>query len=370
MSTEFNRPTLPELLARIQGDIEGAVTGVTARLRRRFERAAAFAIASVSDGLHGHIAWVADQIFPDTAVERYLLRWCSLFGITRKAAVRASGLLEIDGTGGDMPTGTLWVRPTDGRQYETLADVDDLAAPGTVQIRALIGGLNSNVDPGTELQLVTPISGINGTGTADADGITGGTDQETLAALLERLIRRIQDPPKGGAPGDFIAWATEVAGVRRAWEYVGVDGTGNPGLGLVALAFVRDDDVDEFDDPDIIPDEDEVEAMQQYMDDRFFGEEVIVFAPTPVPLALTIQLDPNTSTIRDAVRAEIRDLLLRDAEPGGLMLISRINEAISAAAGEADHILVSPTANVEHGFGEMATYDPDPDGVIEFEDMP
>jgi uncharacterized phage protein gp47/JayE len=200
------------------------------------------------------------------------------------------------------------------------------------------------------LQLVTPISGIEGTGTVDADGLTGGTDIESLTLLLERLIRRIQDPPKGGAPGDFVTWALEVAGVTRAWEYVGVDGEGNPGIGKVALAFVRDED------DSIIPSAGEVEEVQDYLNDRFFGEEVIVFAPTAAPMAFEIRLSPNTVAVQNAVKAELQDMITRDAEPGGTIPISRINEAISAAAGEVDHLLVSPTADVEHDFGEMATY--------------
>lgn len=351
MPTEFQRPTLPELIARVQADIEGEVTGITARLRRRFERAAAVAVAIVGHGLHGHLAWIAEQIFPDTAVERELLRWAAVFGVIRKVAVRSAGSIEVTGAGGDMPAGTLWVRQADGRLYETLADAEDITTAESVTLRAVDGGLDGDMDAGQELALVNPVADVDGTAVVSAGGLTGGTDLESLGALLERLLRRIQDPPKGGAPGDFVTWALEVAGVTRAWEYVGVDGTGNPGIGKVALAFVRDED-----DP-IIPDGDALQEVQDYLDDRFFGDEVIVFAPTAVPLALAITLTPNTSDVRTAVLAEIADMISRDSEPGGTILLSRINEAISAATGEVDHVLTSPTEDVEHDFGEMATYD-------------
>jgi uncharacterized phage protein gp47/JayE len=351
MPTEFQRPTLAELIARVQADLESEVTGITARLRRRFERAAAVATAIVGHGLHGHLAWVAEQIFPDTAVERFLLRWAAVFGLTRKAAVRATGFVSVTGTGGDMPAGTQWVRPADGRLYETLTDADDITTAVDVQLRAVEGGIDGNVDAGEELTLVNPVADVDGTAVVDEDGIDGGADLETLEALLERLLHRIQDPPKGGAPGDFETWALEVAGVTRAWEYVGVDGTGNPGIGKVALAFVRDGD------EDIIPDGDALQEVQDYLDDRFFGDEVIVFAPTEAPLTVTITLTPNTSAVQTAVKAEIADMISRDAEPGGTILLSRIREAISAATGETDHVLLAPTADVEHDFGEMATYD-------------
>ena len=55
-----------------------------------------------------------------------------------------------------------------------------------------------------------------------------------------------------------------------------------------------------------------------------------------------------------AVEAELRDLLARDAEPGGTILISRIREAVSIAAGETDNVVSTPTANVTHAAGELA----------------
>ena len=81
---------------------------------------------------------------------------------------------------------------------------------------------------------------------------------------------------------------------------------------------------------------------------------VDVFAPTPVALNLSITLLPDTAAIRASVEAELKDLLARDAVPGGTLLISRIREAISIAAGEADHVLTSPTANIDHDAGELA----------------
>lgn len=358
MATEFNRPTIPELISRIQSDIESAVTGVTARLRRRFERAVSVALAHVSHGLHGHLSWVADQIFPDTAVERYLLRWCSLFGVDRKVAQRASGGILVSGSGGTMLAGRQWVRPLDGRLYETTEDSDGaITTEVTIAVRAVEGGEDGDADAGTELQLVSPLAGVNGTADVAAGGLTGGTDLESLPLLLERLIERIQSPVMGGAPGDHVTWAEEVPGVTRAWEYEGVDGQGNPGPGLVAVTFVKDEA------DDIIPTVDDVDEVQFYIDDRS-PKQVEVFAPTAVPLVLEITLVPDTAAVRTAVLAEIRDLLAREAEPGTRLPLDHIDEAISAAVGEIEHDLVSPVADVQPGFGELLVYD---QGSIDFD---
>ena len=48
----------------------------------------------------------------------------------------------------------------------------------------------------------------------------------------------------------------------------------------------------------------------------------------------------------DAIEAELADLIRRESEPGGTLLVSHIREAISTAQGETDHELTSPTADV------------------------
>jgi uncharacterized phage protein gp47/JayE len=75
-----------------------------------------------------------------------------------------------------------------------------------------------------------------------------------------------------------------------------------------------------------------------------------------VPLNFNIELTPNSLTVKAAVEAELRDLLLREAAPGVTLLISHVREAISTAVGETDHVLISPTANQTYTTGQMPTF--------------
>jgi uncharacterized phage protein gp47/JayE len=59
--------------------------------------------------------------------------------------------------------------------------------------------------------------------------------------------------------------------------------------------------------------------------------------------------------VQAAVQAELQDLLLREAKPGGTILLSHIRAAISAAAGETDYVLASPAADVTNTAGNMST---------------
>jgi uncharacterized phage protein gp47/JayE len=354
MGTDFTRPTTAELLEQAQTDVEGELTGVNAQLRRRPERALAMAPAGLADGLHDHLDWNADQIIPDKASDAYVVRWAELFGLTRKPAVPAQGTIAVTGTGGNMLQGALWVRLADGATFSTDADANAITA-STVAVTAVTPGAAGDTLAGQTLQLVSPISGVDSIATINAD-IEGGTDQETIPALLERLLDRLQRPPMGGAPGDHVTWALEVPGVTRAWEYGGTNGVGNQALGKVALTFVCDGDGDILNPSGIIPDNTKVAEVQAYLDARS-SAEVIVFAPTPVAFDYTVTLTPNGDPlVEPAVEAEIYDLLARDAVPGGTIKLSHVNEAISEAEGETDHVLTLPAADVTHAFGEIAIY--------------
>jgi len=158
------------------------------------------------------------------------------------------------------------------------------------------------------------------------------------------LLARIRQAPAGGAQHDYVGWALEVAEVTRAWVYPGW-----MGAGTVGVAFVMDAR------PDLIPTEDDVASVQAHLAGLApVTADVIVIAPTPYPVDLTITaLTPGDDATRAAVTAEVRDLLIREGQLGGTILVSRLREAISQAAGETDHVLTSPSANVTAPAGQL-----------------
>jgi uncharacterized phage protein gp47/JayE len=231
-------------------------------------------------------------------------------------------------------------------QYTTDAEATISGGLAMIAVTAVEGGQAGNAAAASSLSFDTPIAGVSVSATVDAAGLTAGADIEADDDLRARLLARIQTPPHGGAAHDYIAWALEVAGVTRAWVY-----PAELGLGTITVRFVRDDDASP------IPDAAEVLAVQAYIDSvRPVTAVVTVAAPIAVPLNFTIDITPDTAAIRAAIEAELRDLLLREAEPGATILLSHIREAISLATGESDHILTAPAANVTHTTGEMATF--------------
>lgn len=341
----FMRPTLPQLIDRDAADIESRLPTVDARLRRSILGVLARMHAGSVHGLYGYLDYISKQVMIDTADETYLTRHAAIWGIARKAAAPAKGNAIFTGTTGvTVPAGTALQR-SDGTEFTT--DVDGTLAAGTVTVAvtATVGAAASNTAANTSLQLVSPIAGVTSSATVDSLGLTGGTDIETLDAWRARLLERVQRPPHAGTSDDYIAWALEVAGVTRAWCYP-LEG----GNGTVTVRFVRDNDAS------LIPDATEVTTVQNYIAAKKpIGATLTVAAPVAAPLNFSITLTPSTQAVKDAVTAELQDMLLRDAQPGGTILLSHINEAISIATGETDHVLTAPTADVTHTVGQLAT---------------
>lgn len=342
----FARPDLQTLIDRAAGDIETRLPGADARLRRSNLNVLARVHAGGVHGLYGYLDWLARQILVDLAEAEILERHASIWGIARVPAAFAVGQATATGTNGTVvPAGTIF-RRADGAEYATDAEATIAGGSATLTLVAVEAGQAGNAAANTTLNIVTPIAGLNAAAAVMAGGLASGADIEEDDSLRARVLARIQQPPHGGARHDYVAWAKEVPGVTRAWCY-----PLELGVGTVTVRFVRDDDAS------IIPDPAEVATVQAYIDARRpVTANLTVVAPVAVPIAFQITLTPNSAGVQAAVEAELRDLLLREAEPGSTILISHIREAISLAAGETDHVLVAPAADVTHTIGEMATF--------------
>jgi len=339
----FTRPALADLISRVRNDMLSRLSADDV-LRRADAEVYGRVMAGVAHGLYGFLDWISRQILPDTSDTDILDRQASIWGVARiPAAVATGSVTFVVQAGAAIPSVTL-LQALDGVQYQTTADATITAPSATAPVSAVVAAAAGNRVTGQALSLVSPVAGVQTTATAGA--LVGGADIETDDALRARLLTRIQQPPQGGASYDYVAWALKVAGVTRAWCY-----PQELGLGTVTVRFVRDNDAT------LIPDTGEVAAVQTYINSvRPVTAQVTVVAPVAVPLNFTIQgLVPSNSTVQAAVQAELADLLLREAVPGGTILLSHIRAAISAASGETDYVLNAPAANVTNTTGNMST---------------
>jgi uncharacterized phage protein gp47/JayE len=341
----FYRPPLRDMVARIGEDIAARLPGAEAALRRSVLGVLTRVFAGAVDGLYGYLTWLARQIFPDTAEGVYLDRWAAIWGVSRKPAARAFGALRVTGfAGAVVPIGTAWAWQggidAEGQALPTVIveATEEVTLPPTgfalVSARAAEAGAGSTLPVGARLSLVNALPGIF----ADARVETawgGGADVESDDSLRERLLARIQRPPEGGAVHDYLAWALAVPGVSRAWIY-----PHRMGLGTVGVAVMWQSGGG----ADRTATDGELQLVFNFIDDRRpVTAGVFVFALQSVAINLTIRLKPPSQAVKDAVRANLLDLFMREGAPGGVLLISHIREAISTALGEWDHVVDPPT---------------------------
>jgi uncharacterized phage protein gp47/JayE len=333
----FARPTLAELVTRIQADMVSRLDLSGSPLRRSVVYVLARVMAGAAHLLHGHLEFLAKQLFADRAEEEYLLRIASLYGMSKNPATFATADVEVTGTNGTLiPAGTVLLR-SDAAEYTTDADATIASGTAIASVTASVAGSAGTLTDGAELAFESPIAGVTSTATVD-DATADGSDEESVEALRTRLLARIAEPPHGGIAADYVAWAKLVTGVTRVWVTpLGL------GAGTVVVRFVRDGDASP------IPDVGEVAAVQAKLEEMAPAHATpTAVAPTALDLDPEIEITPDTAELRAAVEAELEDLILRKGEPGGALLLSAIRTAIGSVPGIEDYDLVSPVADVTH----------------------
>lgn len=332
----FQRPTLPELITRVEGDLKSGLQLVVI-LRRSFLGVIARVMAGLAHLLFGFLKFIEQEAFPDTASAENLDRWAGIYGVLRKEATFSEFICNVTGTAGVViPAGRVY-RRSDGVEYTVISEVTLTGSGDQINLVATTQGAAPEVQVSDVVTILSPIAGLNSNATV-ATVITEPENTESDDSLRARLLDKIRNPPSGGAANDYIQWALAVPGITRAW--INPQGLG-PGTVLV---FVVNDD-----EAPITPSLAKITEVFDYIEPlRPVTANVTVVAPTLLPLNLTIEIKPNTTAVQNAVTAELKDLILRDSSLAGSyqspsvlntgkILLSKINEAISIAQGEEDH---------------------------------
>ena len=328
----FDRPTLRELITQMTTDAEREAGAK--QLRQSNLRVLPKVFAYACHGLYGFITWILKQLFPDTAEKQFLDRQASIQGIYRRAASKATGTLTVSYTeGATLPVGTIFMAD-DQMRYETTAEPE--VGSYTVPVQCLETGTIGNREAGQTYTLVSPVVGVD----AEAVGseMAGGAEAESDESLRKRLLFRLQNPPRGGAKEDYIAWAEEVPGVTRAWCF-----PKEQGIGTVVVRFATDGMTE-----DGIPTSGMVQIVSDYIAEVApVTATPYVVAPVAKPVNFRIKdLIPDSESVRAQVEAELKSLFIKEAHPGEALKLTHIQQAISSAAGEDDYELLEPTADV------------------------
>ena len=104
-----------------------------------------------------------------------------------------------------------------------------------------------------------------------------------------------------------------------------------------------------------VPTSPELAAVAAYINARRpVTAAVFVLGATLLPINISLHLIPDTVATRAAVTAALQIAFLQDAQIGGTVFASRLDNAISGS-GEYAHERFSPTADVAVGATQLPT---------------
>ena len=291
---------------------------------------------SAIEGLYEHQKWISRQIFADTADEDILeTKHANPRGIYRKAATFATGMVRFTGTVGiAVPIGTE-CKTTGGIAIITTA-TGEIGVGGTVDIaaKAVLTGLAGNQVASTALTLMDAPAGVQSQATIVA--MTGGTEVETPAELLARVLYDMRLPPSGGAPHDYYKWAISVPGVTDAYIFTqrrsanSVDVVIETIGGLPSAQLIAD-------------------TLAYINSMRPPCVDLLVMGPTLVPVNIVGVTTLSGVTLVDAT-VSITSLLqayFTALEMGEVVRRVKILSLITSVKGVIDINLTSPAANVQ-----------------------
>lgn len=319
------------LLAAAAINTPEALSGADLALARSNIRALAFVQAVGIHGMYRYLRdFIARQAIPGQARGRFLDAWLNSYKLPRKGAAFSTGTATGTGTAGvTLTAGTLLQSDATGLVYQVAQDAE-VASGGVVSIslRAKKAGTTYNAGGPVTLSLISSYPGVNATFTA-ADGLSGGTETESDAYALYRLMQRLGSVPRGGCPQDYARWAMSVSGITRAW------GLRNPaGPTSAGVVIMADDNA-----PYGIPTPAQRQEVYDYIADPTRGppDELIVVVPTSQVIDLTIRLTDPTDSKQAAVLAELNDLFFRAATPGVALPHTSLIEVVTSAGGDHDY---------------------------------
>jgi uncharacterized phage protein gp47/JayE len=269
--------------------------------------------ASVDAGIHhqllGDLDFLADQIFPDTAMGEYLrLHWSDR--VPPLYAIAANGTIQISGNPNvAVPAGLIYASASGSRYFTTSSyhiGPDGLAI---AQVKAEAPGEGSNLAEDQNLTLISSIpAGIDSGAITVGSGIVGGVNGESDEAYLARVLSALQNNTRYGKPGDFADWAKDASPeVSKAWEFK------NFGVfGALLIQVIGGDQITGVNQVDNLA------AVIDYISEVAPPVLFSVCTPALISLNPSISLLPaeDTTVNRDTVVNRLKTYLQMVAKPG------------------------------------------------------
>lgn len=325
----YIRPTITEIKDRIEKGIEARLFSKLALLRVAILRVLARVFAGAIHGNYGYLEWLSRQLFVTTAETLFLNRHGRMWSVNRRSGSFATGKAVFTGLDGVIISPETVIQTEDGIEFATVqsGEIGDVT-PGEIEIliQAVDAGDAGNITVGIVLQLISPISGVDGEVSLLAS-TSGGVDEEDDDSYRVRILERIQQVPAGGSCDDYVAWAKEISGVELAWCF-----PLNNGPGTVTTVIRASG-------PNPVADVALLTEVQDHIEDvRPVTATQDVKPIDSTDVFLQIKIEPRTIEIEEAVNKNLETVYLTH-RPGNDILISQIRQAISQSGSSNSKIV-------------------------------
>lgn len=370
----FAIPALSDLVERSRQAFRSYLPGSDAWVWPNNLGPSAKVIAGAVFEVFGFADYIQKQKFALTADGENLVLHGAELGIAKKPAQPASGNVLIATSDAIAVAPAALFTRTDGIQFLAVTAAA-IGGAGTlaVVVDAAIDGQTTTTLANTPLAITSGVTGP-GASTAlaavDGNGLVGGADIEPdgdpftsdLATFRGRILFRKRNPPFGGDPADYVMWALSVSGVtrvfvERVWS----------GAGTVRVFPLMDD---LYPLTNGIPASGDIARVADYLETVAPSDALVtVQAPIPVTVNHIISgLTPNTVTVQEAVKAELRASFRRLSKVAGssnphpsMPYLATPQSwsmqwswaALNNAAGEQRAVLVAPIADTALMSGQI-----------------
>lgn len=255
--------------------------------------------------------------FADTSYGEYLTMLAKQFGVIRKEATKAVGILTIKGTGTIYEGATFATES--GIQF-VATENKEIKETGQINIEAITEGIIGNVAAETINIISVSIPGINSV--INEARTTGGYDEETDAELLDRYLFKARNPITSGNKNNYVYWAREVEGVGGArciplWN----------GNGTVKV-IITDANLE-------VADEELLNKVRAHLEERPIGADVTVVSASAVNIKVAANVYGNINI--DEFKEKIDDYFKEIGFNKVYVSIARIGKILLECSGVIDY---------------------------------
>jgi len=347
-------PTIQELNDAILADLEAELGVIIPESDKNYLKVqAAVQAARLKLGFLA-TAKVQQNIFADTAEYESQGGTLERFGRVKLnrspyPALAGQYVVALTGTSGTVvPARTLFTSDDDSLSpgYRFVLDTAyTLGGTGNPTLRALTAGIESKLEVGDTLSLVSPIPLVNTTATVLSEPIPPQA-AEDLEEYREKVLEAFRYEPQGGSGSDYRLWASNVQGVDEAYPFTAQVGDAVE-VNLFIEAVVADS-TDGFGTPSstmLNAVRDEIELPSSTHPSRKPLTDAVNYLPvSPLPvLVRIIDLQNSTPSIETAILGQIR-AFVRSVRPfvGSIDILSAKNDIISVNNLIGQVLIVAP----------------------------